>query len=392
MSGDDKRRGPVLLELGGPSRPPLPERGPAAPDPASDATARGPSNADTSDSSRTPPRKAAEKTRAQRLIEDYPGAAPSPADAPPIEDDPAFPGTSPRAMELVTRLAGSEPPAALKLFINAGGALLTFLLSVAALSFIDGLFRRYPLLGWVGLALFSLFTLATLILAFREWRGFRRLRRIDTIRRASSDALAKADLATARGVAQQLEDLYRHRPELARGLQRVEEAREGSYDAAHLLTATEAALMVPLDRAARLEIEAAARLVAAATAIVPLAFADVAVALIANLRMIRRLAELYGGRAGALGGWRLARTVMTHLVATGAVAASDDLVHTVIGGGALAKLSRRFGEGVINGALTARVGIAAMEVCRPLPFMDQPRPRVTNLVSRGLKGLFGGEN
>ena len=108
--------------------------------------------------------------------------------------------------------------------------------------------------------------------------------------------------------------------------------------------------------------------------------------------MIRRMAEIYGGRAGAVGGWRLARTVIAHLVATGAVAAGDDLIHTVAGGGILAKVSRRFGEGVVNGALTARVGIAAMEVCRPLPFIRQPRPRVGNLIARGLKGLFGDDD
>ena len=73
----------------------------------------------------------------------------------------------------------------------------------------------------------------------------------------------------------------------------------------------------------------------------------------------------------------------------GAVAAGDDLIHTMAGGGILAKVSKRFGEGVVNGALTARVGIAAMEVCRPLPFIHQPRPRVGNLIARGLKGLFG---
>jgi putative membrane protein len=151
----------------------------------------------------------------------------------------------------------------------------------------------------------------------------------------------------------------------------------------------ETELLAALDQEARREIEAASRTVAAATALIPLALADVAAALAANLRMIRRMAEIYGGRAGAVGGWRLARTVMTHLVATGAVAAGDDLIHTVAGGGVLAKVSRRFGEGVVNGALTARVGIAAMEVCRPLPFLAQPRPKVGNLVTRGLRGLFG---
>ena len=53
-----------------------------------------------------------------------------------------------------------------------------------------------------------------------------------------------------------------------------------------------------------------------------------------------------------------------------------------------AKISRRFGEGVINGALTARVGIAAMEVCRPMPFTALARPKVTQLTGGALKGVF----
>jgi len=62
------------------------------------------------------------------------------------------------------------------------------------------------------------------------------------------------------------------------------------------------------------------------------------------------------------------RAVATHLIATGAVGVADDMIGTVAGGGLAAKLSRRFGEGIINGALTARVGLAAMDVCRPMAF------------------------
>src|SRR5690606_9010730 len=183
--------------------------------------------------------------------------------------------------------------------------------------------------------------------------------------------------------------LYARRPETEWGRQRLAEHSADAYDPRTLLTMAETELLAPLDQQARREIEAASRTVAAATALIPLALVDVIAALAANLRMIRRMAEIYGGRAGAVGGWRLARTVMTHLVATGAVAAGDDMIETVAGGGLLSKLSRRFGEGVVNGALTARVGIAAMEVCRPLPFLAQPRPKVGNLVARGLRGLFG---
>jgi lipid A 4'-phosphatase len=73
----------------------------------------------------------------------------------------------------------------------------------------------------------------------------------------------------------------------------------------------------------------------------------------------------------------------------GAVALGDDLIGSFAGGGVLSKLSRRFGEGVVNGALTARVGLAAMDLCRPLPWVAQKRPGVSVTVSRALAGLCG---
>ncbi|MDO5622137.1 MAG: TIGR01620 family protein [Paracoccus sp. (in: a-proteobacteria)] len=319
---------------------------------------------------------------------DLSGDAPSPADAPPVEDAPdALP--RPRTMEMVARLVSRPPSRLTRFFLNTGAALLTFLLSVAALEFINNLLTRYPLLGWIGVALFAGFALAALAMAWREYRAWARFGQLDRLQRKAGTALADDNAQAAKSVVQDLDRLYHKRPEMDWGRARLAEHLTSSYDAHSLLSAAEADLLTPLDQAARREIEAAARTVAAATALIPLALADVLAALAANLRMIRRIAEIYGGRAGAVGGWRLARTVMTHLIATGAVAAGDDLIHTIAGGGALAKISRRFGEGVVNGALTARVGIAAMEVCRPLPFIQQPRPKVGNLLSRGLKGLFG---
>ena len=128
---------------------------------------------------------------------------------------------------------------------------------------------------------------------------------------------------------------------------------------------------------------------ATATALIPMALVDMAAVLFINLRMIRTIAELYDGRASWIGSWRLLRAVAAHLIATGAVAATDDLLGPLVGGGVLGKLSRRFGEAAVNAALTARVGVAAIEVCRPLPFTARPAPKARNIVLAALKGWRG---
>ena len=49
----------------------------------------------------------------------------------------------------------------------------------------------------------------------------------------------------------------------------------------------------------------------------------------------------------------------------------------MLGHGIAAKLSQRLGEGVLNGLLTARLGLAAIDVTRPMPFTALPRPTRT---------------
>lgn len=317
------------------------------------------------------------------------GQAPSevtPATAPPVPDMIAPQG---QAMQAVANLAARKPSRLGRWFWTLLGTLIGFGLSVAAWDFVIGMIARNSFLGSAAVGLMALFIAVLVVIAGREVVGFARLRRLDRVHQGAQDALVSEDLAAARQVSEQLLTLYAARADTEWGRANFKERRGDVFDADGLLALAEAELIVPLDGQALKEIEAASRQVATVTAIVPLALADVFVALTANLRMIRRISEVYGGRSGVLGNWRLTRTVFTHLVATGAVAVGDDLIGTLAGGGVVAKISRRFGEGVINGALTARVGVAAMEVCRPLPFIVAKRPSVTGLVKRALAGLFG---
>ena len=314
----------------------------------------------------------------------------APAEAPPVPD-PVADLPQGQAMQTLVTLAARRGSPLMRFFWGSALSLVTFWASVAAWRFVTGLFVSAPLLGYVALALVAAFGLALLGLALREAAGFFRLSRLDGIHRSASAAFSAQDPKAAREVLDRLEALYGGRKELDWGRARVKEQVAEQFDAEAILGIAETELMGPLDAAARREVEAAARQVATVTAIVPLALADLITALVANLRMIRRIGEIYGGRSGALGSLRLTRSVMTHLVATGAVAVGDDLIHSVAGGGVMSFVSRRFGEGVVNGSLTARVGIAAIEVCRPLPFRRLSKPRVTSLVQRALAGLFGAE-
>ncbi|MEM1315822.1 MAG: TIGR01620 family protein, partial [Pseudomonadota bacterium] len=296
------------------------------------------------------------------------GPAPSPADAAPPPEDLPLPEATAAGAALKAAGRPRRRRGALGWFGVALGGFVSLAVGVAAWDFVAGLLARNAILGTAALVLAAGAGLALLILILRELAGLSRLKRVQTIRQGAERALREADLALARRTVGRVDALLAGRPETEWGRARLKERREEIFDADALLALAERECLAPLDEEARRAVQTSARRMAATTALVPLAALDVLAALWLNLVMIRRIAEIYGGRAGGLGSLRLMRAVAAHLLAAGVISAADDLIGPMVGGGALAKLSRRFGEGLVNGALTARVGVAAIEVCRPLPF------------------------
>ena len=314
--------------------------------------------------------------------------SPSPADAPPVPDLGHDRQPTGQAMRTAARLAAHRPSRLARWFWSLLVMMVGAGVSIATWDFVTSLMARNPIFGYGIAALTGAFVLVLMVIVCRELAALVRLKRMDHMQSAARTALAEEDLPQARRVIRDLEGLYANREDTKWGRERLRELADDQFDALSLLELAEGEVLTPLDSQAVQEIEAAARQVATVTALVPLALVDVVTALAANLRMIRHIAEIYGGRGGILGNWRLARAVMAHLVATGAVAVGDDMLEPLIGGGLLGKLSRRFGEGLVNGALTARVGVAALEVCRPLPYMRAKRPSASKIVKQALTGLF----
>ncbi|MEM6665680.1 MAG: TIGR01620 family protein [Pseudomonadota bacterium] len=336
----DTPRGPQVFDV-----PPAPDDGP---EPQSQAE----------------PQKPKGRRRGPRVFE-----AP-PQDMPP-----------PDAAEVIERLAdrtGQTTPWG-RIALGAFGTLLSFAIGLWAWSLIDGLFARVPWLGWIGIALTTTLLVAIVAIAIREVAAMRRLANIERLRNRIESQWQTVGVAEARGLVTEVSGLYATRPDLAAARAALSSHRGEIIDGPDLLALAERDLMLPLDDKATALIANAARRVSVVSAVSPRALFDVAYVLFELIRLIGRIAAVYGARPGRLSFLGLARKTVEHLAVTGALALGDGIIEQALGHGLTARLSARLGEGVLNGFLTARVGVAAMSVCRPMPFSDETRPRVTDI-------------
>jgi putative membrane protein len=273
----------------------------------------------------------------------------------------------------------------LGVLISALSGLVVLALGLAVAQLVEELYRLQPWLGWVALGLAGLALVAFVALIARELAGIWREQRIERLREAAIEALAVKDHQGAKRVVADLCGLYAARSAAAQARLHLKGLSDEIIDADDRLAIAERELIAPLDLQARRAIAGAAKQVSLVTAVSPRAIVDVAFVIFAAVRLLRTLARIYGGRPGFLGFLRLARAAFNHLAVTGGVAVGDSLMQQVLGMGLAARVSAKLGEGVLNGLMTARFGLAALAVCRPLPFVREEVPKIGDVAGELLR-------
>jgi putative membrane protein len=285
---------------------------------------------------------------------------------PETEDAVARP---PRLMGWLGRIAWGE-----------AGLLVSLALGLAADRLIRDLFTSNEWLGWLGLGVLGVFLVAVVALAIREMLALSRLRALDRLRARAAAVLRQDGVDGGRAIARELDAIYEPRADLARAREKLAAGGRDLFDGSEYVRLAERTLMAPLDARARALTAASARRVALVTTVSPRALIDIAFVIFESVRLGGDIARLYGARPGLFGSWRLVGAILAHLAVTGGLVLTDGVMEQLVGQGLAAKLSARLGEGLVNGLMTVRVGIAAMRVVRPLPFETQRQPVVRDFL------------
>ncbi|XPF94150.1 YcjF family protein [Colwellia sp. RE-S-Sl-9] len=125
-------------------------------------------------------------------------------------------------------------------------------------------------------------------------------------------------------------------------------------------------------------------------AISPVAIIDMMLMFWRNLRMIDKVAGLYGLKLGYWSRIRLIKHVFINMAYAGASEIIADFGADLLGADLLGKLSGRMAQGLGAGMLTARLGIKTISLCRPIPFQNQP-PKLNDIRKKiiiQIKGLL----
>ena len=242
--------------------------------------------------------------------------------------------------------------------------------------FISG-FSQSPFIASIyGIILFCL-TLIVGTKVVRELFSLRQFKKQQHLRTKIDDVLANDLVCDAKQLCQKITaqlpcDLN------VENEKQWQEIAQAEYSDSELLQLYSRQVLSKVDEKALVEVAKFSTESVVLIALSPIAIVDMLLMFWRNLRMIDKIAGLYGLKLGYWSRIRLIKQVFVNMAYAGASEIIADFGTDLIGADLLGKLSSRMAQGFGAGMLTARLGIRTIKLCRPIPFYEN-EPKLSNV-------------
>jgi putative membrane protein len=266
-----------------------------------------------------------------------------------------------------------------RLLFWSAGLLLFGLLGLEAHDLLVELFDRSAWLGGAFALLLGGLVAGMFGVVGREAISLARLARVEHLRRDGERLMTSEVHGQAGELLERIEHLYGKRPDSSDALRQFRALASDALNDGEQLRLFATTVLGPLDQRAYQLVRRGARDIGALTALSPLGLLDSALVLTRTLAMLRAIARLYGVRPGAASSARLLRQTLLNVLAADVGELLSDAAVEATGATLLGALSAKAGQGVMNGLLAARLGLGAMQICRPLPFTRGQLPSLRQL-------------
>lgn len=214
-------------------------------------------------------------------------------------------------------------------------------------------------------------------------RQLRTLGRIEAARK-EADALRESR-GHDRGLAfaARVTRLYEPRPAMAGPIRDFRQSLHSNLRDHEVVSRLSVQILRPLDEEVRASIGRALRDTAFISLASPNGLVDGLITLWRELKMLREIAVIYGLAPGLLQQWTLLRRVLWIAATSGMAAQAGDMAVQSLGGGLVGRLSANAADALYTSLRTARLGLYAMETCRPVPLLPEERRGMWTLLRKG---------
>lgn len=253
---------------------------------------------------------------------------------------------------------------------------LSSLLAAAVVSEITRLlswgFEINSLLGWTLSSIIAVTAISGSVWVWSGLRGLRQLKQTENFHKRAAELKSQHTQGEAAGLLKEIDQFYADNSANAVFKQAIRQV-DSAYNDKEIIEYLSKHALQEQDEAARKCVSRYSIQSGLLVAVSPYASFDMLLVGWRNLKMLREITNIYGISPGAMTQLSLLKKVLHNIAFAGV---SEITIHAsshILGSSLTASLSAKAGQGVGAGLFTARSGIQAIKLCRPLP-VDKDDP------------------